>query len=429
MHRTVTRQQGRRRQGGFTIVELLVAIAVTGLIIGAASVGLNFMNRQNTASATSLTSSNSAFQTGTRFSDDVSSVTPVSGVAQGDLVTSGTNGCGDAAAILRLVGSSTTGSVLVRSYHRVPTGSRAQLVRRECTGADLTAAITSAATSTIVVRDLDPATTSTDVRCDGGAVGANCRVLTMAVTTASGRTFSVRGSIAAALEPTPTTVPQLSVAPVVGTCTIPASATAWGATGGYAGGSGDNHNGDGSLYTYNDTNHRRSFLKFDLTQPCAGPSDSFPTLPGGREITGATLYLAYTGKTGSTRPTSDWACWAFGKWDMSVSKDEQVLEPLNDTPTWSETTLTGSNMPGGIRGGYSTTFSVSNQGSLTAHTGTAIVDAVKGWYAPGGWVNNGWRLSRSGVGDTCGNFNTFASRLNSNTALRPKLVITWGPPP
>jgi len=404
----LTSRRGRR-QGGFTVVELLVAIAVTGLVIGSAGVALNLTSRQNAESAESLSSSNGAFQTGTRFADDVASVTPVSGVT--DLIAAGVPGCGGTTAVLRLVGSNAGGEVQVRSYDRSTAASRTELVRRECTGGDLAAALAAAGAATTVVSNLDPAASSTAVDCDGGTVGVSCRVLTMTVSTASGRVFAVRGSVAAALNPTPTTAPQLSVAPVVGTCTIPASATAWGTTGWGAGGSSStNYNPDQLLYTYNDGNQRRSFLKFDLTQSCVGASDSWPTLPGGRNITGATLYLAYMGKVG--------CCFSY---------DGHIIEALNDTSTWSEATLTGSNMPGGVRSGASATFSVSNQGTLSAFTGPAIVDAVKGWYAPGGWVNNGWRLSRSGAGDTTGKSNTFASRFNADTAVRPKLVITWGP--
>lgn len=412
------RRMDRRAQAGFTLVELLVALVIGGLIIGSAALALNFSVRQDDSSRTSLQASNSAFRTGTRFADDVASVSAVPGVT--DLITAGTTGCGNSTSVLRLVGAGPGGTVLVRSYHRAVAGTGTQLVRRECSGASLAAALGGVAAANVVVDDLDPASSSTAVDCDGAAVSSNCRVVTMTVRTAgssvaTGRTFQVRGSIDSALQPTPTTTPALVVAPVTGTCTIPASATAWGATGGAAGSSSDVHNGDGNLYTYNDTNQRRSFLKFDLTQPCAGPSDSWPTLPGGRNITSATLYIAYLGKY-------DPSCCGAG-----ISKDGQVLEVLNDSSTWSEATLNGSNMPGGVRSG-SYGFNVATQGALTAHTDTTtILTAVKNWYAPGGWVNNGWRLSRSGAGDTLGKVNVFASRFNATTNLRPKLVITWGP--
>jgi len=169
------------------------------------------------------------------------------------------------------------------------------------------------------------------------------------------------------------------------------------------------------MYTYDDTNQRRSFLKFDLTQPCADASPVWATLPGGRNIVNVTLYLTYMGKSSDS-------CGIF----PGISYDGQKLEPLNAASVWSEASLTGSNMPGGTTGSnYS--FSVANAGSPTAHVNTAISDAVKHWYASNDWVNNGWRLSRSNAGDTCGKSNQFASRFEPNAALRPRLVISWGP--
>lgn len=402
-------------QAGFTIAELLVALLIGGLVVASAALVLNLTMGQEERSSGSIAGSNSAFRTGSRFADDVASVGPVAGVT--DLVAVGVTGCASSAAVLRLVGPSPTGDVLVRSYDRVTTDGTTKLLRRECTGATLAAATSAAAKNSTVVTDLDPDAGSVAVACDGGAaVSSSCRVVQMDVRTRQGDQFSVRGTIGAALTPTATTTPVAIQAPESGTCTIPASATTWGATGGAAGGNGTNHNNDPTVYTYDDTNQRRSFLKFDLTQPCADVSPAWPTLPGGRNITNVVLHVAYMGKTSDS-------CWIF----PGISYDGQVLEPLNDASIWSESTLTGANMPGGVRSGFSYNFNVASPGSLSAHTNTAITDAVKHWYASNDWVNNGWRLSRSSAGDTCGKSNKFASRFESNTALRPKLVISWGP--
>ena len=401
-------------QRGFTVAEVLLALLIGGLVVASTAMALNFAVGQNRRSSGSIADSNSAFRTGSRFGDDVASVGPVSGVT--DVVAVGVTGCGNDTAVLRLVGPSSTGQVLVRSYHRVTSGTKTKLVRRECSGASLSAATTASASSSTVVTDLDPATTSTAVTCDGAAVSSSCRVVQMVVTPRGGGPFSVRGTIGAALAPTATTTPVPVQAPASGTCTIMASATTWGATGGYAGSSGTNHNTDPTMYTYDDTNQRRSFLKFDLTQPCADATPVWPTLPGGRNITNVTLYLAYMGKSSDS-------CGIF----PGISYDAQTMEPLNDASIWAESTLTGATMPSGLRSGFAYNFNVSNQGSVTAHVNAAISDAVKHWYASGDWVNNGWRLSRSGGGDTCCKSKQFASRFQTNTALRPKLVITWGP--
>ena len=406
---------GSMTQDGFTVLELLVAMTVAVVVVATASGALLVTMRSVQSSSTGIRSSNGAFQTGTRFADDVSSVGPVLGVAAP--VASMVTGCGGTEAQLRLVGPGVGGAVLVRSYHRVGSGEDAELERRECSGADLASALTSTpTTTTTVVRSVGTGAGDLTVACDGGAVTWPCRVVTMEVRPQSGHPFEVRGSVAAAAVPTATTAPQPVRAPATGTCTIYASATTWGATGGYAGPSGDTHNGDPVMYTYNDTNRRNSFLRFDLTQPCAGAGEPWPTLPGARTVTGVTLYLAYLGKTNSY-------CGIF----PGISYDGQRMEPLNDAATWNEATLNGSNMPGGVRGGNNYDFNVANAGSATAHVNSAITNAVSSWYQAGGWVNNGWRLSRSSAGDTCGDSNRFASRFDGNQALRPRLVITWGP--
>lgn len=403
-----------RPQQGFTILELMVALVIGAMLVGTASMALMLVMRVDRSSNTGISGANSAFQTGGRFVDDVSSVATVPGVTE--VVSAGTTGCANATALLRLVGPGTSDAVLVRSYHRVTDGDSTTLVRRECSGADLTAALAAPADSTTVVTELDPASGSVSVSCDGGAVSSSCRIVSMTVLTSSGQEFTVRGSIGAALSPTPTTTPGSIRAPATGTCTIAASATTWGATGGpYAGDSNTTHAGDATMYTYNDSNRRNSYLRFDLTQPCSGAGEPWPTLPGGRNITGVTLQLAYTGKTNSS-------CWIF----PGISYDGQILDPLNDVSTWSEATLKGSNMPNGIHSGHSYSFDVAGPGALTNHSNTAITNTVKQWYAAGGWVNNGWRLQRSSPGDTCGNSNMFASR-HASAALRPRLVITWGP--
>lgn len=395
------------------MAEVLVALLIGGLVVASTAMALNFAVGQNRRSSASIADSNSAFRAGSRFGDDVASVGPVAGVT--DVVAAGVTGCANDVAVLRLVGPSSTGQVLVRSYHRVSTGSKLTLVRRECTGASLSAATTASASSSTVVSDLDPASTSSAVTCDGAAVSSSCRVVQLVVVPRGGGPFSVRGTIGAALVPTATTTPQPVQAPPSGTCTIMASATTWGATGGAAGNNGASHNNDSTMYTYDDTNQRRSFLKFDLTQPCADASPVWATLPGGRNIVNVTLYLTYMGKSSDS-------CGIF----PGISYDGQKLEPLNAASVWSEASLTGSNMPGGTTGSnYS--FSVANAGSPTAHVNTAISDAVKHWYASNDWVNNGWRLSRSNAGDTCGKSNQFASRFEANAALRPRLVISWGP--
>lgn len=418
----------RRTTGGFTTAELIVALFVGAMVVAVASNALILTLRSSRSSEAGIESSNSAFQTGTRFGDDVASVGPVPGVTQP--VADATTGCGNTAAVLRLLGPSTSGGVLVRSYHRVAAGDSTTLVRRECSESTLSAALAATYQSTAVVTDLDPASGSVTVECDGGPVSATCRIVTMTVLTTSGREFTTRGTIGTALNPTATTTPTQVQAPPSGTCTLAATATTWGATGGKAGSSNDTHNGDPTMYTYDDTNRRYSFVKVDLTGPCIGASDSWPTLPGGRTLTGATLQLRYTGR-------SNTSCYFIGP-IIGYTYPGQRIEPLNDASTWNEATLNGSNMPSGLRSGYVTNFNVppvpgNTTTGTTADAGpisvssVAMLDAVRGWYQAGGWTNNGWRIARSGAGDTCSVSVMYASRFATDSTHRPQLVVTWVP--
>lgn len=396
-------------QGGFAIVELLVSLLIAVLVIGVTVSALAVTRRSNKSGEENLTSSNSAFQAGSRFGDDVASVGPVSGVTQ--VVATGEPGCGGTTSALRLIGPRPDGTgVQVRSYHQVTDGSDQVLRRRSCAGSNLSAALAASPTSDVViVSDLATGSGAVQVTCDGAAVSASCQVVEMAVDTATGRSFTVRGSVASVLSPTPTTTPVPVVAPVTGTCTIMASETTWGGTGGVAG-SGNGSGGDALMYTYNDLSQRMSFLRFDLTQPCAeGASGDWLTLPGGRNITAAKLYLTSFSRSG-------------------INYD-QVLAPLAASSTWTEAGLTGANMPMATVGGssYEYTFKSANNGVLTEYISSPITETVKQWYKAGGWVNNGWILRRSGAGDGFGYFYKFASRHNPTVALRPKLVVSWGP--
>lgn len=409
-------------QSGFSMVELLAALAIAVVIMGVSLMALTVTRRADSKGSENLTSSNSAFLTGSRFADDVASVGPVNGISQ--LVDSGQSGCGDSTSAVRLIGPAVSGTgVQVRSYHVVTDADATTLTRRTCAGANLTAAVTSTPQSTsTVVSDLSNGGSPVVVTCDDSpTITDSCRRVEMTVQTRSGRSFTVRGTIGSILSPTPTTAPAPVIAPVSGTCTILATETTWGSKAAFGIGNGDNHAGDQLMYTYQEGAvgagfHRYSYVKVNLGGPCL-PGGDWATLPGGRSITGATLQLAYTGKSYN-------GC-------CGISYDGQTLEPLAAGSIWSEPTLTGNNMPTAVRSGFDYSFSVSSSGTLVGHSDPKILDTVKKWYLPGSdpnsWVNNGWILRRSGGGDTLGKHNTFASRSNSNTSLRPRLVITWGP--
>lgn len=402
-------------QGGLTLVELLVAMVLTGILFSVVGNVLVMASRVGTKTQAGMESSTSAFRSSSRFADDVTAAGPIGdGTA---VIGRGQTGCGGTTSVVRFIGPGAGSAVTVRSYTRVSAGGATTLVRRKCSGSTLSAALSATPATETVVPDLAPATTSTVVTCDGDGPtppydDQRCAVVSLSVTTTTGYRFTLSGALRSTLSPTATTAVTPVRAPVTGTCTLEAAATAWGATGGYAGGSGG-HNGDATLYTYNDTNQRTSFIRFDLTAPCTGAGDSWPKLPGGRTLTSVKLYLAYLGKTSDS-------CGIF----PGISYDGQVLETLNDASGWTEASLTGANMPSGTRNSYS--FNVASSGSATMHVNAAITDAVRQWYTVGGWKNNGFRLRRNSVGDTCGKSNKFGSRFQANASLRPKLVITWG---
>lgn len=421
---------GARSQAGLSMLELMTALIIAALIVGSVVAGLGVIRRTNQLSSENLTSSNSAFLTSGQFSDDVASVGPVSGVS--DLVAAGATGCGGSTSALRLMGLTADGSaVQVRSYHVNAVGDRTELRRRTCTGTSLgTATSSSTFSNSLLVRDLATGPAPVSITCDGGdPVTPHCHVVEMRVETATGRDFDLRGTIASVMNPSPTTSIAPAVAPPSGKCTLVATETTWGGTGGVAG-SGDGRSGDVRMYTYDDTNQRNSYLRFDLTKPCIGANDTWPSLPGGRNLTGATLQLNYTGKSSTT-------CWFLG--DIAgVSREGQVLQPLSGTANWTEATLTGANMPTSVYGDntYKVTFDteykfttgeVKNPPLVKQLSQTGIIEAVKKWYTAGVWTNNGWILRRSSVGDTCSVSNMFASRHDSNAARRPQLIIKWGP--
>ncbi|MCB0977116.1 MAG: DNRLRE domain-containing protein [Acidimicrobiales bacterium] len=403
-----------RAERGFTVVELLVAMVITIVVLAVLTNLLVVSNQAGNQTQESSRSSEAEYTATTYFDADVAAASKVDGT---DPVRRGVTGCGNTQSVVVLVGPGVDTAVQVRSYDVISEDGLSYLERRTCTGTSVSGAVSS---SPSIRRVAQVETGSVTVHCDsddttppGG--DALCRKVRLSFVTQTGRNVAVEGTLTSVLAPTPTTTPTPAVAPTTGTCTILASETTWGATGGYAGSSSANHANDPLMYTYNDTNEDRSYLYFDLTQPCADTSPDWPTLPGGRSLTSVKLQLAYMGHNNAY-------CWIF----PGISYDPQKIEALDSSAIWSEATLTGDNMPGAIRGG-TYHFNRGNQGSLTTHINSVITDAVTHWY-DGSWANRGFRLARDGVGDTCGRASTWASRSNGNASLRPRLVITWGTP-
>lgn len=411
---------GRSGERGSTLIELMAATAISVMVIGVMVSMVTATSKSNRDTLASAQSSTSTFDLNAYFAEDASSTGPVSGASE---IQRGKAGCGTGTSFVRFVGpGAAAGTVTIRAYAQGTKAGLATLERRVCTAASVAAA--SAATPRVQVLVPDLKAGSVGVACDDDAAGAaarlsadqidaSCHIATMIALTTTERSLVAVGETEAVASPTPTTSVTAVRAPATGSCTLLASQTSWGATGGAAGSNSATHGSEAEMDTYDDTNQMRSFVKFDLTSPCQGPTPDWPTLPGGRTLTSVKLQLAYLGK-------SNGHCWIF----PGISYDGQVLQALDTGSTWTEAGLTGANMPGALRGS-SYQFNVGSAGALTTHANTAITDAVNGWYL-GTWVNNGFRISRSSVGDTCSDSNRFASRHAANPALAPRLVITWG---
>jgi prepilin-type N-terminal cleavage/methylation domain-containing protein len=400
-------------QRGFTLVELVAALAVGTLVIAGTATIIRLSAHVDRTVQANLESSTDGFRTSSLFADDVAATGPVPDTSES--IGRSKIGCGGVPAALRLIGPGRAGGVVVRSYTQATASTVAVLERRQCSGPTLAAALAAPSTRETVAPDLAEGPEAVVVTCshDGPSPPHDddgCSAVTLTIATTSGFRFTVSGSSVSTRSPTATTAVLPARAPTTGTCTIEASATGWASSGGLVSGSGTaNHLGDPTLYTYDTGGNRRvAYLQFDLTGPCVGPSDSWPTLPGGRLLTSVELWLTYLGKSSGS----------------GVSLNGHRLGALDTASTWKEATLTGQTMPSGTRNSYA--FDVANPGVPTRHVAAAITTAIEQWYAPGGWVNNGFRLSRSAAGDTLGKSNRFASRFNPNPQLRPRLVITWG---
>lgn len=202
------RSSGHRAQAGFTLIEVLVAVAITALLIGLVGGALVVTQRSTDTTAGSFVSSNSAFRTSARFADDVAGVGPASDVTSG-FVTSGLPGCGGSPAVVRLVGpGSPSSTVRVRSYQVAGTPSAPALIRNECTGATLAAALAADATSTEVVPNL-ATTSAVTALCNGEAFapGVECDAVSMSIVTATGLSYTLDASVRAARTPTAVTLP------------------------------------------------------------------------------------------------------------------------------------------------------------------------------------------------------------------------------
>ena len=431
--------QRRRSQSGLTLIELLVAMVVTTTIMGALGGVLVLLLRTPPETVANLTSSASAFQTGSMFADDIQSAGPETG---GLAVTRGTPGCGGGTSLVRAV-SREGGDVQVRSYSLGPRGET--LERRVCTGSDQADALGQDPSVGTVVRDLDPSKPPPKVTCRASAVSGEapmtpdgdyqCRLVSMTVTTATNLVFTVEG------RRNTVQTPLESGAPPKPQCTLKVSADTYISRQNDGG-------GDGRLKTFGPDvefvvqgeRKKTGFLRIDLLSPCQGKGEP-RVLPGGKRITSAELSL--------------WLTYAL---DTKTSDYSYRLTTLPPAFRWSEYTLRGNGvddtctsmptMPNGTpedpllplasslpcsnnsNGDWFGTFSIGpdglgDLGNDPANVKVSVLGTVQRWYK-GTLPNNGWAIDRD-VNDN-GTLQKGGWRFGSKerNTYGPQLVLKWG---
>lgn len=400
-----------RGQAGLTLVELLVAMAITAIILPVAVTVFFLTVRSSAQSTDRLTSSNSALQTNARFVDDIRSAQSLPGATA---IARNQPGCGgDSSSVLRVVGE-TNGVVEVRSYSIV--ASNTALVRRVCSGVTLADALAAPPRSSDVTTDLSSAPDAVDVTCRANAgatpapVGsgdAQCRVVSMRVRTSSGYEFTLLGERDSTQSPVSSTT-------TLKKCTLLASADTW-------------------VSSYDpDTNYGRethmsvfwrrtgaygyvfSFFQIDLLGPCTGPGEP-GYLPGGKPLDSATLQL-----------------WLIrnGTPDCCGYESVHMLRVVGDP--WDENTLTWHKRPAVVSDIPVHEFQTGRPFSGERPFTFNVLNEVSQWYANvgnGGRPNYGWRMDRGDapIPDDTGTSNGFwwGSRDNPDAGKWPVLTVTW----
>ena len=423
----------RKAQSGLTLIELLVAMVVTTTIMGALGGVLVLLLRTPPETVANLTSSASAFQTGSVFADDIQSAGPETGELA---VTRGTPGCGGGTSLVRAV-SREGGDVQVRSYS-VGT-NKDTLERRACTGSDQADALAQDPSIDTVVRDLDPSI-EPKVTCRASTVSGEapltpdgdyqCRLVSMTVTTATNLVFTVEG------RRNTVQTPLESGAPPKPQCTLNASADTYAST--QEDGPGKNFGTDVE-WVVQGVGKKTGFLRIDLLSPCQGEGEP-RVLPGGKRITSAELSLwltyaldtktsDYSYRLTTVPPAFRWSEYTLrgngidlctSMPDMPVVRPEDPLLPLASSLPCSNNS----------NGDWFGTFSIGpdglgDLGNDPANVKVSVLGTVQRWYK-GTLPNNGWAIDRD-VNDN-GALQKGGWRFGSKerNTYGPQLVLKWG---
>lgn len=417
-HHTTARSWTDR--GGFTLIELMVALVLSALILAVAANAFSSLSRGSHAAEGSLRSSGSALKTSTWFADDVADARDVG--SDGG-IRRGQPGCGgDPTSILRFLHPSTTpgGPITVRSWSVADTPRGPRLERRTCSGATVSDALASTTRTNQTVDELAAGTDTVSAQCTAtpGAPPApateagdrQCRLVSMSVHTATGYRFTVEGR----QRPIRT---QTSSAQTERRCTLLASADTF--VNSYN--PGTNYGAADHVSVF----ERRTFvsgelvslIKVDLGGRCTG-SDEPTSLPGGKRITDARLRLKLI------RYRDPALC----HYDEAKHRFRVLSQPWDENSvTYNSWEGTRASQPG------SNTFVLNPPcGSVRNTFEVPVLQETTQWYrgaSRGGWANNGWSIDRGAANypDDQGYGDGFwwGSRESLDSSEWPRLVITW----
>lgn len=437
----ITNAQRRpdRTDGGFTLVELLVAMVISSILLGVLCSALILLLRQPPETIEHLSASDSAFRTSSLFGDDIASAT----AGPNELaITRNAAGCGgDTNSVLRVLTKTET-AVEIRSYS-ISDNGRA-LERRTCHGTTEAAALTAPVDLTrSVVTNLDPGsrpavacrTSATAAPAPETAEGdAQCRLVTMTVKTHGSLTFAVDGRRETVQ--TPLTPPP----PPRRTCTlIPAGDTNIN-TDNRSATAGDQH--VIRVQAKQSFSRKNAYIRFDLLGGCQGEKEP-GSLPGAKTVKSATLTLtvlrkdgANIGPNGNTKfrlvTLPDWYTWhedTLTYNDLKSCLVKPTVQEPNPLAFPCEFPGPGEQDPGTNGSGdpdFFYNFRLDPSVPIYGTVDIPVTRAVQRWY-DGRAINRGWSLDRGYYfqNDSDGTGWAFASREYPLPEFRPKLTIEW----
>lgn len=404
----------RRDEGGFTLVELIVALTVSALIIAVMVNAFGSMSRGSRTAEGSMRSSGSALKSSTWFADDVADALDA-GTAAG--IRRGQPGCGgDQASLLRFLKPSAS-AVTVHSWSVVDDADGLRLERHTCSGADLAAALSAPVSrEQVVVDDLDDGADAVEATCRAtpGSDPAplteegdrQCRLVSLTVRTVTGYRFTLEGSQRPVRSPSSSPVTEKR-------CTLLSSADAF--VNSYH--AGTNYGSADHFSVFKRSGGELiSLVKVDLGGRCTG-ADEPASLPGGKRILDAQLKIKLI------RYRDPGFCSYEGLHQVRV-----LSQPWDENSVTWNTWLDAS----GIEDGSNAYVFDAGCGDVRKTFSVPVLQEVTQWYrgqSRGGWANNGWRIDRQAAPNPqdAGGGDGFwwGSRESLDSTEWPRLVITW----